>query len=209
MGGNDAGIVLDDVDPRRRRPRSFQSAFQNSGQVCIAMKRLYVHESIYDSCATSLFALPNAAVVGDGLQQGTQLGPLQNKMQFEKVKDLIADAAKHNSVMGGGDVPERGYFIRPTIVRDIADGTRLVDEEQFGPVLPVIKYSDPEDALARANASPYGLGGSNLVHGSGARPLIRRENGCGNRLDQQTPRPCSKHPVRRRKTIRIGHRAWR
>mgnify|MGYP001604388300 FL=1 len=160
LGGNDAGIVLDDIDPKTTAPKIFQSAFQNSGQVCIALKRLYVHESIYDSMCDELVSLANAAVVGDGLQQGTQLGPLQNKMQFEKVKELIADAAKHGKVMGGGDVPERGYFIRPTIVRDIADGTRLVDEEQFGPVLPVIKYSDPEDALARANASPYGLGGS-------------------------------------------------
>ncbi|HVZ68886.1 MAG TPA: aldehyde dehydrogenase family protein [Rhizomicrobium sp.] len=160
LGGNDAGIVLDDVDPKTAAPKIFQSAFQNSGQVCIAMKRLYVHESIYDSMCEELVSLAKSAVVGDGLQQGTQLGPLQNKMQYEKVKELIADAAKHGKVMGGGPVPEKGYFIRPTIVRDISDGTRLVDEEQFGPVLPVIKYSDPEDALARANASPYGLGGS-------------------------------------------------
>lgn len=160
LGGNDAGIVLDDVDPKTAAPKIFQSAFQNSGQVCIAMKRLYVHESIYDSMCEELVSLARAAVVGDGLQQGTQLGPLQNKMQYEKVKELIADAARHGKVMAGGAVPERGYFIRPTIVRDITDGTRLVDEEQFGPVLPVIKYSDPEDALTRANASPYGLGGS-------------------------------------------------
>jgi acyl-CoA reductase-like NAD-dependent aldehyde dehydrogenase len=81
-------------------------------------------------------------------------------MQFEKVKELIADAAKHGTVIEGASVPDKGYFIRPTIVRDITDGTRLVDEEQFGPVLPVIKFKDAEDALARANASPYGLGGS-------------------------------------------------
>jgi acyl-CoA reductase-like NAD-dependent aldehyde dehydrogenase len=160
LGGNDAGIVLDDVDPKAAAPKIFQSAFQNSGQVCIALKRLYVHESIYDRMCDELVSLAKAAVVGDGLQQGTQMGPLQNKMQFEKVKELIADAARHATVIGGSDVPGKGYFISPTIVRDIADGTRLVDEEQFGPVLPVIKYSDPEDALARANASPYGLGGS-------------------------------------------------
>ncbi|HET6474233.1 MAG TPA: aldehyde dehydrogenase family protein, partial [Pseudomonadales bacterium] len=86
---------------------------------------------------------------------------LQNRMQFEKVKEILEDARKHGKVLGSGKKPpEKGFFIRPTIVRDISDGTRLVDEEQFGPVLPVIKYSDPEDALARANASPYGLGGS-------------------------------------------------
>ncbi len=161
LGGNDAGIVLDDVNPKEAAPKLFQSAFQNSGQVCIAMKRLYVHEKIYDEMCDELANIANNTIIGDGLKQGTQLGPLQNKMQFDKVKELIDDAKKTGNVIAGGDVPdEKGYFIRPTIVRDIADGTRLVDEEQFGPVLPVIKYSDPDDAIARANASPYGLGGS-------------------------------------------------
>lgn len=104
---------------------------------------------------SELAILANNAVMGDGLQQGTQVGPLQNKMQYDKVRELIADAKKHGKVIAGGEAPDQpGFFIRPTIVRDIADGTRLVDEEQFGPVLPIIKYSDPEDALARANASP-------------------------------------------------------
>jgi acyl-CoA reductase-like NAD-dependent aldehyde dehydrogenase len=160
LGGNDAAIVLDDVDPKTAAPKIFDGAFQNSGQVCIAMKRLYVHESIYDEMCDALAAVAKAAVVGDGLQQGTKIGPLQNKMQFEKVKEILEDAKKHGTVIAGGEVLDKGYFIRPTIVRDITDGTRLVDEEQFGPVLPVIKYSDPEDALARANASPYGLGAS-------------------------------------------------
>ncbi|MDP3329157.1 aldehyde dehydrogenase family protein, partial [Parvibaculum sp.] len=161
LGGNDAGIVLDDVNPKEAAPKLFQSAFQNSGQVCIAMKRLYVHESIYDEMCDELAAIANNTIVGDGLKQGTQLGPLQNKMQFDKVKELIEDSKKHGTVIAGGDVAEeKGYFIRPTIVRDITDGARLVDEEQFGPVLPVIKYSDADDAVARANASPYGLGGS-------------------------------------------------
>ncbi len=160
LGGNDAGIVLDDVDPKTVAPKIFQGAFMNSGQVCVALKRLYVHESIYDEMCEELIALAKSAVVGDGLQQGTTLGPLQNKMQFEKVKELLEDAKKHGTAISGGDVPEKGYFIRPTIVRDISDGTRLVDEEQFGPVLPVIKYSDYDDVIARANASPYGLGGS-------------------------------------------------
>ena len=161
LGGNDAGIVLDDVNPKEMAPKLFASAFRNNGQVCIAMKRLYVHESIYDEMCDELAAIANAAIVGDGLKQGTQFGPLQNKMQFEKVKEIIEDARKHGRIIAGGETMEgAGYFIKPTIVRDIEDGTRLVDEEQFGPVLPVIKYSDADDAVARANASPYGLGGS-------------------------------------------------
>lgn len=161
LGGNDAGIVLGDVDPKEIAPKLFQSAFQNSGQVCIAMKRLYVHESIYDEMCDELATIAKATVIGDGLEQGTQLGPLQNKMQFDKVREMIVEAGKDGKIIAGGDVPDKpGYFIAPTIVRDITDGARLVDEEQFGPVLPVIKFSDPLDAVARANASPYGLGGS-------------------------------------------------
>jgi acyl-CoA reductase-like NAD-dependent aldehyde dehydrogenase len=161
LGGNDAGIVLSDVDPKTAAPKIFQGAFQNSGQVCIALKRLYVHESIYDAMCAELAQLADAAVMGDGLEQGTQIGPLQNKMQYDKVRELIEDARQDGKIIAGGVVPDQpGYFIRPTIVRDITDGSRLVDEEQFGPVLPVIKFADDEDALARANNTPYGLGGS-------------------------------------------------
>ena len=161
LGGNDAGIVLGDVDPKETAPKLFQSAFQNSGQVCIAMKRLYVHESIYDEMCDELATIAKATVIGDGLEQGTQLGPLQNKMQFDKVREMITEAGEDGKIIAGGDAPDKpGYFIAPTIVRDVTDGARIVDEEQFGPVLPVIKFSDPLDAVARANASPYGLGGS-------------------------------------------------
>ena len=161
LGGNDAGIVLGDVDPKKVAPAIFDGAFQNSGQVCLALKRLYVHESVYDRMCDELAELANAAIVDDGLKQGTKLGPLQNKMQYEKVKGYLDDARANGKIVAGGDAPDRpGYFIRPTIVRDIAEGTRLVDEEQFGPVLPLIKFSDPEDALRRANATSYGLGAS-------------------------------------------------
>lgn len=161
LGGNDAGIVLDDVDPARVAPAIFSAAFQNSGQTCIAIKRLYVHESIYDEMCDQLARLADDAVIGDGLEQGTQFGPLQNKMQFERTLGFLDEGRNHGTIIAGGDVRDRpGYYVRPTIVRDIAEGNRLVDEEQFSPILPVIKFSDAEDALARANASPYGLGGS-------------------------------------------------
>lgn len=161
LGGNDAGIVLDDADPKEIAPKVFQGAFWNSGQVCAALKRLYVHESIYDEMVEELSNIANNTVVGDGLQQGTALGPLQNKMQFEKVKEMLAEAAEVGTVTAGGEVPDQpGYFIKPTIVRDVTEGIRLVDEEQFGPVLPVIKYTDEDDALRRANDSDWGLTGS-------------------------------------------------
>ncbi len=161
LGGNDAGIVLDDVNPKEAAPKLFDSAFQNSGQVCIAMKRLYVHESIYDEMCDELATIANETVMGNGLEQGTKLGPLNNKMQYDRVKELLDEARSEGTVIAGGEVPdEPGYFIRPTIIRDIEEGSRLVDEEQFGPVLPVLKFSDEDDAVARANSSPWGLGGS-------------------------------------------------
>jgi acyl-CoA reductase-like NAD-dependent aldehyde dehydrogenase len=161
LGGNDAGIVLDDVNPKEAAQKLFDSAFQNSGQVCIAMKRLYVHENIYDEVCDELATIANDTIIGDGLEQGTKLGPLNNKMQYDKVKALIEDAKKEGNVIAGGEFPDKpGYFIRPTIVRDIKEGSRLVDEEQFGPVLPVMSFADESEAIERANASAWGLGGS-------------------------------------------------
>ena len=161
LGGNDASIVLDDVDPKKVAPGIFEGAFQNSGQVCLAIKRLYVHESVYDEVCDELVSIANNTVVDDGSKQGTKLGPLQNKMQYEKVKGFLEDARQNGNIIAGGEAMDRpGYFIQPTIVRDIKEGSRLVDEEQFGPVLPVIKYSDNDDVIRRANATNYGLGAS-------------------------------------------------
>jgi acyl-CoA reductase-like NAD-dependent aldehyde dehydrogenase len=161
LGGNDAAIVLDDVDVKAVAAKIFQGAMVNSGQVCLAIKRVYVPEAIYEAMCEELAALAKAAIVGNGLDAATQFGPLQNKAQYEKVKGFLKDAHEHGTVIAGGSALEReGYFIAPTIVRDIAEDSRLVREEQFGPVLPVLKYSDLDDAIARANDSEYGLGGT-------------------------------------------------
>jgi len=161
LGGNDAAIVLDDAIPEQIAASIFEASFENSGQVCNSIKRLYVHESIYDEMCARLAALAEAAIIGNGLDAGTQFGPLQNKLQFDKVVTYIEDGRKHGKIIAGGYIPDRpGYFIPPTVVRDISEGTRLVDEEPFGPVLPVIKYSDVDDAVSRANASSFALSGS-------------------------------------------------
>ncbi|MBO6659065.1 MAG: aldehyde dehydrogenase family protein, partial [Pseudomonadales bacterium] len=117
LGGNDAGIVLNDVNPKETAPKVFDSAFQNTGQVCIAMKRLYVHEDIYDEMCDELATLANETVIGNGLEQGTKLGPLNNQMQYDRVKELIEEARTDGNIIAGGDVSdEPGFFIRPTIV---------------------------------------------------------------------------------------------
>jgi acyl-CoA reductase-like NAD-dependent aldehyde dehydrogenase len=161
LGGNDAAIVLDDVDVKEVAAKIFRGAMVNCGQVCLAIKRVYVPEALYEAMCTELVALANELVVGDGLDAATQMGPLQNKAQFEKVQGFLEDARTHGTIIAGGKVLDReGYFIAPTIVRDIADDARLVREEQFGPVLPVLRYSDIDDAIERANGTEYGLGGT-------------------------------------------------
>jgi acyl-CoA reductase-like NAD-dependent aldehyde dehydrogenase len=159
LGGNDPAIVLDDADPKEVAPKIFAGAMANSGQICLAIKRVYVHDSLYEALCAELARLADAAVVGDGLKEGTQYGPLQNKQQFERVLEFVEDARQHGRIIAGGRrLPGGGYFVVPTIVRDIPDDARLVREEQFGPILPVLRYSSVDDAIARANDSPYGLG---------------------------------------------------
>jgi acyl-CoA reductase-like NAD-dependent aldehyde dehydrogenase len=131
----------------------------NSGQVCLAIKRVYAPDSLYEALCAELAKIANAAVVGNGLEPDTQFGPVQNKAQFERVQDLIRDGRERGRVIAGGKTePRPGYFIRPTIVCDIPDDARLVREEQFGPVLPILRYTNLSDAIARANNTEYGLG---------------------------------------------------
>ena len=161
LGGNDAAIVLDDADPVATARKVFQGAMANSGQVCVAIKRAYVADAIYDAFCDELARLANAAVVDDGTKQGAQMGPVQNKAQFEKLKRLLDESRDEGTVIAGGAAIERdGYFIQPTVIRDVGDDARIVQEEQFGPVLPVLRYDDIEEVLARSNDTRFGLGGS-------------------------------------------------
>jgi acyl-CoA reductase-like NAD-dependent aldehyde dehydrogenase len=161
LGGNDAAIVLEDADIATVAPKLYASAMANSGQICMATKRVYAHSSVYEPLCDALAGLAREAVVDDGMKQGTTMGPLQNRQQFEKVKGFLEDARLNGKVIAGGEALDReGYFVAPTIVRDIPDDARLVREEQFGPILPVLSFDHIEDAIARANDSPYGLAGS-------------------------------------------------
>jgi acyl-CoA reductase-like NAD-dependent aldehyde dehydrogenase len=162
LGGNDAGIVLPDVDIKGMAPKLFTACFHNNGQTCAALKRLYVHESQYEEMCLALAELANNVVVGDGLEEGTQLGPIQNLAQLEIVKELAESARADGGrfIAGGKQLDREGYFFEPTIVADLTDGCRLVDEEPFGPIVPIIKYSDIDEVIERANRNECGLGGS-------------------------------------------------
>lgn len=162
LGGNDAGIVLPDADPKQIAEPLFWGAFINNGQTCAALKRLYVPDSLYDPICKALCEYAGQVSVGPGLDENNVLGPIQNKRQYDKVVELVEDAKLQGArVLCGGEAPSGpGYFYPVTIVADVTDGMRIVDEEQFGPVLPVIRYTDLEDVIERANALDVGLGGS-------------------------------------------------
>ncbi len=161
LGGNDAAIVLPDTDVEAMAPKIFATAMMNNGQTCAALKRLYVHEDIYEDMCQALAAIASSVTTGDG-SGDVDFGPIQNKAQFDRVCELAEEAkASGARFLTGGEVSDGpGYFYPVTIVADIADDTRLVSEEPFGPILPILKFSDVEDALRRANDSNNGLGGS-------------------------------------------------
>jgi len=159
LGGNDPAIVLDDVDVDRIAPTLFWGAFLNSGQVCLAAKRIYAHQSIHAELVEAMASLASTITVDDGALPGTQLGPLNNLPQYDRIKDLVGDAVRHGArvAFGGAPLDRDGYFHQPTVLSNVTDGIRVVDEEQFGPVMPIIAFDDEADAVRRANRSDYGL----------------------------------------------------
>jgi acyl-CoA reductase-like NAD-dependent aldehyde dehydrogenase len=162
LGGNDPAIVLDDADPALLAPQLFWSAFMNCGQICIAVKRVYVPESMFKTLVQGVAKVAQEAKVGDGLDPTSQIGPINNAMQLERVSALVADAKQHGAVVhaGGERMKRKGYFFAPTILSEVGDDVAIVAEEQFGPVLPILPYRTLDDAVARANATSFGLGAS-------------------------------------------------
>ena len=161
LGGNDAAIVLPDADPQAIAQDLFWGAFINMGQTCACAKRLYVHESKYEAVIAALKAVAEAMPMGDGMQDGILLGPVQNRMQFDKVCGLVESARREGAqIVTGGQPKPDSLFFPITLVANIKDGSPLVDEEQFGPVLPIISYSDVDEAIRNANRLDAALGAS-------------------------------------------------
>ncbi len=162
LGGNDAGIILPDVDAKAIAEGLFWGSFINSGQTCAALKRMYVHEDVYDDVCMHLTEFAKNMPMGNGLDESNVLGPVQNAMQYNIVKELVDDAIANGArvLLGANPQEGPGYFYPTTILADCTDDMRIVAEEQFGPALPILKYSDLDDVVTRANAVDVGLGGS-------------------------------------------------
>lgn len=163
LGGNDASIVLPDADPAKVAEQLFWSSFSNAGQICVAAKRVYIHEDIYDELSQAIVEYAKTVKVGDGSQQGTGVGPIQNKNQFNRVCELIQDAKDNGyQFLLGGDVDPSGtgYYVPITILDNPPEDARIVAEEQFGPVMPLLKFSSEDEVIQRANDSDYGLAGA-------------------------------------------------
>jgi acyl-CoA reductase-like NAD-dependent aldehyde dehydrogenase len=162
LGGNDPAIILPDFNVETSAKALFWAAFGNNGQICVAAKRLYIHESVYGKLAGALTDIARSVKVGPGEDEGVQLGPIQNKQQYERVTSLIEDSREHGyKFLSGGYIPQgQGYFLPPTLIDNPPDDARIVAEEQFGPVLPLLRYNNLDDAIARANTGIYGLAAS-------------------------------------------------
>lgn len=163
LGGNDAGIILDDADPQAIAEDVFWGAFINTGQTCAALKRLYVPDAIYDQVVDALSEVAAAMPMGVGLDEDNVLGPLQNKAQYDIVAGLVEAARDGGAriITGGNPDPNQpGFFYPTTLVADIDPDNPLVTQEQFGPALPIIRYTDLNEAIAHANSLDVGLGAS-------------------------------------------------
>ncbi|KAL7757223.1 hypothetical protein ACKLNR_011750 [Fusarium oxysporum f. sp. zingiberi] len=162
LGGNDPAIIFPDVEVDKVAEKVALYSFLNSGQICIALKRIYVHESIYEQFRDAMVKHIKTYTLGDGSQEGISHGPVQNSMQYEKVKTFFEDIEKQGwKVATGGKIdPSPGYFITPTVIDRPPEDSRIVVEEPFGPIVPLLSWKDEEDVIARANNSPMGLGAS-------------------------------------------------
>jgi acyl-CoA reductase-like NAD-dependent aldehyde dehydrogenase len=163
LGGNDAGIVLPDVDPKAIAEGLFWGAFINTGQTCAALKRLYVHTDVYDEVCAALVEVARAMPMGRGLDEGNVLGPLQNQAQYDIVAGLVQEAVDAGAKVLLGADPDAdapGYFYPTTLVAEIDNDNPLVSNEQFGPALPIVRYRDVEEAVRMANGLDVGLGAS-------------------------------------------------
>jgi succinate-semialdehyde dehydrogenase/glutarate-semialdehyde dehydrogenase len=159
LGGHAPVIVFDDIDVDHVLDLSAASKFRNAGQVCISPTRYYVHEKIYKRFVDGFAARASSWIVGDGLLETNKMGPLAHSLRLNAMEDLLTDAKKHGAHFdaGGSRIPGPGYFWEPTVLSDVPNEARIMNEEPFGPIAIINPFSDFDDVIRQANRLPYGL----------------------------------------------------
>lgn len=168
LGGHAPVIVCEDVDPRLAAARTAAAKFANSGQVCTSPSRMIVHESLYDDFVDAFVEQASKLKVGSGLDEGVQMGPLANPRRLEATAALVRDARERGAQVayGGNAIDGPGWFFEPTVLTDVPLDARVMTEEPFGPIAPVIPFSDLDQALELANSLPYGLAAYGFTNSS-------------------------------------------
>ncbi|MBD1548453.1 NAD-dependent succinate-semialdehyde dehydrogenase [Roseibium aggregatum] len=163
LGGHGPVIVFDDVDPVQAAETCATTKFRNCGQVCISPTRFYVHESRYDAFAVRFAEVAKGLKLGNGLEEGVQVGPMANRRGIDVIERMVADAVEKGAeVLAGGARPRdlnAGYFFEPTVLGHVPDEALVMTEEPFGPIAPITTFRDYDEVIARANALPFGLAG--------------------------------------------------
>ncbi len=181
LGGNDPAIILPDADPNAIAKPLLDAAWRNAGQVCSAIKRIYAHEKMIGPLVEALITAARGFRLGDGLQPGTTMGPLTNAEQLARVAGYAAATLDSGGrLVGEGRAPEgKGYFFAPRFALGLDDRHPLVAEEQFGPILPILPFRFIEDAIVRANDSPFGLSASVWTSNSNLGYEVAAQLDCG------------------------------
>ena len=181
LGGNDAAIILADADIATVAQKLLQTAFFNTGQACALPKRIFAPAERYDDVVDAFAEVASAIKVGAPSDPASQMGPLSTRPQFDRVSELVAEAVAQGArvASGGGPIDGPGYFFQPTILADVNDGQRIVNEEQFGPALPILSYQNIDEAVARANDTDFGLCGSAWSNDADAAAAVAERLECG------------------------------
>lgn len=181
LGGHAPVIVCADADVQGAAEKIAAAKYRNAGQACIAPSRFYVHESVYASFVERFVAAAEKIKVGPGFEAGVGMGPLANIRRLAAVESLVDDALKRGAraASGGKRLPGPGFFFPPTVLVDVPGDARILSEEPFGPVVTIAPFRELDDAIAQANALPYGLAGYAFTRSAATADKIATELECG------------------------------
>lgn len=159
LGGHSPVLVFDDSDVETAAKVTAAAKFRNAGQVCVSPTRFYVHDRVYDSFVSRFTEIARNLKVGDGMDPASQMGPLAASRRVDVMDSFVADAVQRGARVetGGKRIGNQGYFFLPTVLTEVSDDARMMTEEPFGPVAPIVRFDDRDEVIKRANSLPFGL----------------------------------------------------